>query len=227
MKRLWAVLGGFAVLVLLLASITACGNAQLGEEGLSTATISSVPQSTTTTGMTTSTYSPEEVEQKLHGQWYGEGLYMGFWAGNVETIPAHPKSLPEFFFSGPTPSAPVEVDNEGNPIQKDPSQIGKPLWVFGNELRVSDYHEQIRRAKEDGRPVVFYGTSPSEATIALGLEERGEEGHPLDHLFLAWLPWEGTTGVNSIAVLGPDALSEGLCLSSCAKADHGMTLVLP
>jgi hypothetical protein len=95
MKRLQVPLSVFAVLVVLLAWITACGHAQVDEQGLTAATFSSAPQSTTTsTQMTTSTFSPEEIEQKLYGEWYEGGLYVGFWAGNVETIPAHPTVAP-------------------------------------------------------------------------------------------------------------------------------------
>ena len=43
---------------------------------------------------------------------YQDGAYMGHWAGNVETIPAQSPHLPDFFYSGPTPSVPVRTGGE-------------------------------------------------------------------------------------------------------------------
>jgi hypothetical protein len=131
------------------------------------------------------TLTPEQRAQ----QWYDSGTYMGFWAGNVETIPEHSADLPDIFFQGPTPSGTVETDDQGNPFTKDPSGIKKPLWVFGDEVRVSDYADQIRQAKADGRAVVFYATSLRDATTALGLEPMDDPGSAIERLTVSWLPW--------------------------------------
>jgi hypothetical protein len=123
---------------------------------------------------------------------YDSGRYMGYWAGNVETIPAQSGHLPDFFFTGPTPSAPVSTDSDGNPIQPDPAAIGKPLWVFGDEVRLTDYYDQIRQAKADQRPVLFYATSETDACAALEVERTGWSSTPLELQIVCWVPWGAT-----------------------------------
>lgn len=125
-------------------------------------------------------------------EWYECGRYMGYWAGNVETIPAQSGHLPDFFFTGPTPSAPVSTDSDGNPIQPDPAAIGKPLWVFGDEVRLTDYYDQIRQAKADQRPVLFYATSETDACAALEVERTGWSSTPLELQIVCWVPWGAT-----------------------------------
>jgi hypothetical protein len=126
-------------------------------------------------------------------EWYECGRYMGYWAGNVETIPAQSGHLPNFFFAGPTPTASIRTDSDGNPIHLDPDNIAKPLWVFGDEVHLTDYYEQIRRAKEDNRPILFYATADTEACTALGVEQQSWSDAPLDRLIVRWVPWSGAT----------------------------------
>ena len=132
------------------------------------------------------TLSPNEAAQ----QWYAQGLYHGFWAGNVETIPAKPSDLPDFFFSGPTPIGPI-----GREL-KDPSTIKKPLWIFGDEVRVSDYKTEIRQAMKDGRPILFYATNIGDAVAVLGLSQQVSTDTPLERLIVIWP--SGTAGDKAV-----------------------------
>ena len=196
---------GAIVFLLALAFFPGCGQktATTTLVYVSGSTTAVAPITTTTPptaeklSTTSTTHSPEEIAQ----QWYQQGAYMGYWAGNVETIPAKSAHLPDYFFSGPTPSAPILRDGEGKPLQEDPSAIKKPLWVFGDEVRVGDYADQIRQAKIDGRPILFYATSVANAVSALGLEQQTGTNTPLERLIVDWLPWDnardGTVNVVS------------------------------
>ena len=157
----------------------------------------SAPTTTEVRAATTTTYSPAEIAR----QWYQDGAYMGYWAGNVETIPAESKHLPDFFFSGPTPSVPIIRDGEGKPLQEDPSAVNRPLWVFGDEVRVGDYVDRIRQAMKDGRPILFYVTRVADAVSALQLKQQVWTDTPLDRLIVEWLPWDnGRDGtVNTVS----------------------------
>jgi len=117
------------------------------------------------------------------------GQYFGFWAGNVDTIPERPKDLPDFFFSGPTPLPPTGSINPEAYV--DPTTIKTPLWVFGSEVDLTSptITGQIRQAKADGRPVVFYATPQNLASEALGIESGGSSYAPLERQIFAWLPW--------------------------------------
>lgn len=115
---------------------------------------------------------------------------MGYWSGNVETIPTKTSDLSDFFYDGPTPSRAVLRDSNGMPLEMDPVRIERPVWVFGDEIDVASHADEVRMAKNDGRPVLFYGTHVSDATDALGLERQGESYAPLDRLIVAWLPWD-------------------------------------
>jgi hypothetical protein len=191
---------GLAVLCLLLfAWVTACGTAQLNVQTQSSTSITTGVKGVTTGGEETTITSlfAEEIVEKQ----YEAGLYMGLWAGNVETIPAHPKSLPDFFFSGPPPIAPE------NPFQKDPTTIKTPLWVFGDEVAVGAHLGQIREAKKDGRPVVFYALGPAEVASVLQLENRfAPPETPLDRLIVSWLPWEHPDTVTVFSRDGNDGI---------------------
>jgi len=131
---------------------------------------------TSSTSGVGTTLSPAQIAQA----WDKEGQYHGFWAGNVETIPAKPRDLPDVFFSGPTPSGPV-----GSAL-RDPSTLKKPLWIFGDEVRVSDHQVEIRQAMGDGRPILFYATDVGDAVAALGLTQQVSTDTPLERLIVMW-----------------------------------------
>ncbi|MCL4367912.1 MAG: hypothetical protein M1337_01870 [Actinobacteria bacterium] len=136
-------------------------------------------------------------------QSYDDGAYMGYWAGNVETIPAKSRHLPDFFYNGPTPSAPIFRDAQGNLLQQDPATVKKPLWVFGDEVRVGEYVDRIRQAMKDGRPVLFYMAPVADAVAALGLVQQMWTDTSPERLIVEWLPWDnardGTIGFGSWA----------------------------
>ncbi len=184
MKHPRVLVGLTALLMLLFVGLTACGTAQSSQQAGPAISIAAGAQSPATSSETTTTTLL--FSQTTPQQWYESGFYMGYWAGNVETIPGKPKDLPEVFFGGPTPSAPVRTDSQGNPMQKDPSKIKKPLWVFGDEVSVADYTSQIRQAEKDGRPIVFYATSIPDACRALGIEQHGSMDNPLAGSIVIW-----------------------------------------
>ena len=189
------------IIILCATVIVSCGGASPSGTGGSSATEVSLDEQTTLSPSSSPQYSiPEGVAQ----QWYDSGFYRGFWAGTVETIPVEGAHLPDFFFSAPTPSAPIRTDGSGQPIQKDPAEIKKPLWIFGDEVRVDDYLDQIRQAKQDQRPVLFYATSVADAARALRVEADVDTDAPVERLIVFWLPWDTTVhrGVGTMTWTG-------------------------
>lgn len=66
---------------------------------------------------------------------------LGFWSGNVQTVPEHPVSLPPEFYEEP----------------EDPAQLamGEPLWVFAGELSPEEAATAVKNASEDQTVLVF------------------------------------------------------------------------
>ncbi len=93
------------------------------EEGLEINRYSKLVEPVTTTTV----FSPEETAQ----QWYERGYFMGYWAGNVETIPVQPASSSRVLlqwahpFSAPGHGSPGESDTEG-PFGNQEAPMG--LW---------------------------------------------------------------------------------------------------
>lgn len=169
--------------------VAACGGLpQVGDGGSTITEVSLDNETTPSTSSPTEFSIPKGVAQ----EWYDSGFYMGFWAGNVETIPVESAHLPDFFFSGPTPSRAARTDGSGQAVQKDPAEINKPLWIFGDEVRIDDYLDRIRQAKQDQRPVLFHATSVTDAARALQVEAEVGTDTPLDRLIVFWLPWNTT-----------------------------------
>jgi hypothetical protein len=135
--------------------------------------------------------SAEEQLQRM----LDSGQFYGFWSGNVETIPARPAHLPDFFFAGPTPTTQVRVVG-GVAVRVDSSTIKRPLWVFGNEVDVESVADRIRKAKADGRVVVFCATPIAVIDRIMGLPNTGGfgAGTPLELQWYAWLPWLNSGG---------------------------------
>ncbi len=69
----------------------------------------------------------------------------GLWAGNVETLPERPKSLPPEFWEEPQGSAETEGD--------------QPLWIFANELTADELEAGIERTEQEERVAVVYGAT--------------------------------------------------------------------
>lgn len=141
---------------------------------------------------TAASYSFREDNIQAHLE---DGQYFGFWAGNVETIPAEPETLPDYFFSGPTPTTELRVVDDV-PVYTDPRTIKVPLWVFGNEVDVSASRTiaRIHSAQAEGRPVLLYAVDESFGWEVLELENSAESGQSLDRQIVMWLPWGNSAG---------------------------------
>lgn len=72
----------------------------------------------------------------------------GLWAGNVETVPAHPESLPDEFFQDPG-----EAVFEG-PDGAFPALKAKPVWILANELTSEQVVEAVRAVTDPWRTIV-------------------------------------------------------------------------
>jgi len=125
------------------------------------------------------------------------GMYLGFWAGNVEVIPEKSVHLPDFFYSGPTPLPAPRTEQPSAFV--DPTAINKPLWVMGDEVDPLDYVERIRAAAAADRPIMFYATTEEVAEAAMGIEDNasGTSSAPMSLQIRPWYPWqkEGGLGV--------------------------------
>lgn len=125
------------------------------------------------------------------------GMYMGFWAGNVEVIPKNSIHLPDFFYSEPTPRPAPRTDQPSAFV--DPTAINTPLWVMGDEVDPLDYVERIRAAMADERPIMFYATTEEVAEEALGVEDAASSSSstPLIFEIRPWYPWQTRGGVGT------------------------------
>ena len=66
----------------------------------------------------------------------------GLWTTNVETVPAHPTSLPAEFFQRPGEAA--------------PTLKGKPVWIFANELTPQQVVQAVQAVTDPWRTIVVY-----------------------------------------------------------------------
>jgi hypothetical protein len=87
----------------------------------------------------------------------------GLWAGNVETVPAHPESLPDEFFQDPG-EAVFEGPDGAFPVLK-----AKPVWIFANELTAEQVVEAVQAVTDPWRTIVVY-RPPTELEAVIDLQ---------------------------------------------------------
>ncbi len=139
--------------------------------------------------------SPPLSEEEGLARALESGMYMGFWAGNVEVIPENSVHLPDFFYSGPTPCPAPRTDQPSAFV--DPGAINTPLWVMGDEVDPLDYTERIRAAMAEDRPIMFYATTEEVAEETLGIEDpaSGTSSAPMSLQIRPWYPWQNGGGL--------------------------------
>lgn len=152
--------------------------------------------------------SPALSEEEGLARALESGMYLGFWAGNVEVIPENSIHLPDFFHSGPTPLPAPRTDQPSAFV--DPTTINKPLWVMGDEVNPLDYTERIRDAAADDRPIMFYATTEAVAEEALGIEDpaSGTSSAPMSLQIRPWYPWQSWGGLGVFSWSDAEAEAE-------------------
>jgi hypothetical protein len=100
--------------------------------------IADAPTSTSGSSTTTTAFAREEFD------------FQGLWAGNVQTVPERPVSLPSQFYQEP-----------GDPAQL---VMGEPLWVFAGELTSEEAAAAVKSVGEEQTVLIF---DPSEELCEL------------------------------------------------------------
>ena len=135
-------------------------------------------------GSSSSTQNPaDEIAQ--------QGLFYGFWAGNVEVVPSQPSELPALFYEKAPATAAVPLDSQGRPVRMDPRKISKPLWVFADHVSLQDVADKVHAAEAAERPIVIIGAEQSAIEEVFGqtVDSRMSGDMPVTQIAWSWLPW--------------------------------------
>lgn len=120
--------------------------------------------------------------------------YFGLWADNVESLPGKPAALPPHFLTPPQEIEAFTAENEGTPLVLSALGVKTPLWVFADELELTQVGAKITAAMNDERPVVISGADEGEVYPYLpGSEEAVffTPDVPREHKLIAWVPYQG------------------------------------
>lgn len=121
--------------------------------------------------------------------------YFGLWAGNVESLPAKPASLPPHFLTPPQEIEAFAAQNdEGTPLVLPALGVKTPLWVVADEVELPEVGAKIEAAMKDERPVVISGADEDEVYPYLpGSAETVffTPDVPRGHKLIAWVPYQG------------------------------------